>query len=192
MLDETPELRIGQERRRCDRRSGGDRRRDGVAPVGPWERREREYAVALSMIQNQRQLIWIVLGAFFIPDTVILGLILRLLPDPLSGGGRSEIAVFVPALIGLLLTVALSAAFARTTAYYRLRVAQALEIEKSLGFTFLSDGSRFRGGEQVHGESMSRVVRGLPLWGIAWLPILALLLVFLAAVIATNPLIPLV
>lgn len=110
---------------------------------------QAEYEASLGMVQYEGQLLWTILGAFLLTETVLLGMIGGTIVQK-AMGPQWNIPVFTGALLGFLLAFPWWGAFRRNSAYYRFRIYQARRFEEDLGFSLLTEGADFsEGDEQV-------------------------------------------
>jgi hypothetical protein len=75
MVPDEQDRRQGVDRRKRERRSSAGRRNeDGLAENGPpeYERAAKEYNAAVSMVHDQGQLLWLVVGIFLLPESWLL------------------------------------------------------------------------------------------------------------------------
>jgi hypothetical protein len=114
----------------------------------PSRRSPDAYTAALTLVGQQATLVWTVSAAFFLPQTALLGFLLtRDLNDD------RDLAVCAGSVIGLVLTILWLAALLRTGTMYKVRMAQAREVEPE-GWNFLRRGRKIAKGsvEEIDGD----------------------------------------
>jgi len=113
------------------------------------------YEHALTLIEHQFQIFWLVFGAFLLAETVLLGGIGSMARD-----GPPEL-VCAASLLGFVLTVPWWTSYRYNHAMYVLRIMQARQFEPASG-SFLTEGQKLIDGETVHGVTMPCLARLLP------------------------------
>jgi hypothetical protein len=113
------------------------------------------YEHALTLIEHQFQIFWLVFGAFLLAETVLLGGIGSMAKD-----GPPEL-VCCASFLGFVLTVPWWTSFRYNHAMYVLRIMQARQYEPDVG-SFLTEGQKLIDGDKVHGLTMPCSGRCLP------------------------------
>jgi hypothetical protein len=124
-----------------------------------------KFQAALQLLQYEQQILWLIFGAFLLPQTVLLGFLLdsalKADPNHLWHVGR-----FIIALLGLLICVPWFAAYKRNAAYYFFRMSQAKAAEPTEWYLLREEGENFADGHEVkiNGEPhqlpcLSRAIR---------------------------------
>lgn len=94
---------------------------------------EKQYDRAITLIQYYVQLMWLVLSAFLLAETVLLGAIAAVAKD------GPDAFVFGGALLGLILVIPWWTSFRYNHALYALRVFEARSLEPQVG-SFFTNG----------------------------------------------------
>ncbi len=92
-------------------------------------KKSKKYDLAITLIQNQVQLFWLVFSAFLISETVILSSIASLIKDD-----GNKMIVFFLSIFGLIICVGWWSSFQYNHAFYILRIEEAKKLEKRNGF----------------------------------------------------------
>ena len=92
-------------------------------------KKNKNYDRAITLIQNQVQLFWLVFSAFLISETVILSAITSLIKDD-----GNNIIIFFGSIFGLIICVKWWSSFQYNHAFYILRIEEAKKFEKRNGF----------------------------------------------------------
>lgn len=152
------ERRKSQRRSPRSRRSNVERRIKDWLPAGQVDerskhRRERqrrripdrrlsgckeEYMAAISLMQFETQLYWVLTGVFMLPLTVLLGFIGQTLIEDLCSIRSWPIRA--GAILGVALCVLWFAALARSASFQEFRIAQARVRERYLKYGLMSEG----------------------------------------------------
>ena len=149
-----------------------------------------KYQVAIQLLQYDQQILWLIFGAFLLPQTVLLGF---LLDSTLSAGPVAvwHVGRFIAAVLGLLVCVPWFAAYKRNAAYYFFRMSQAKAAEPDGWHLLREEGEKFADGHEVvvDGKAhqlpcLSRVLRTR--WAILMLMSL-FPIIYVALVILTGP-----
>jgi putative Ca2+/H+ antiporter (TMEM165/GDT1 family) len=115
-----------------------------------------KYGAAISLIEQQFQIFWLVFGAFLLAETVLLGGVVSIAKD-----GPTEL-ILGGATVGLLLVVPWWTSFRYNHAMYTLRIMQARAFEPGSG-SFFEEGRRLiEDGQPVRGIRMPWSARVLP------------------------------
>ncbi|OOG69554.1 hypothetical protein [Algoriphagus sp. A40] len=104
----------------------------------------KNYDRAITLIQHQVQLFWLVSTAFLITETVVLSGVLSLIKDLQQG------LVFLFSLFGFIISIAWWTTFQYNHSFYLLRINEAKKFEpKKAGF--------FKDGEKLKDKGQIRV-----------------------------------
>lgn len=130
-----------------------------MADASAGDRTWRAYEMAIRLLEHDTQNQWALFATFFVPQAVLLGLALQSLsPDPkkvvyLTGSVEPAFAVGV---FGLLMCVPTLITHARSNLMARLRIGQALDLEKHIKTApFLQEGKDLVNGRDVRGLKLS-------------------------------------
>ncbi|MBI2840733.1 MAG: hypothetical protein HYX75_20640 [Acidobacteria bacterium] len=129
-----------------------------------------QYQLAISLVEQQVQIFWLIFGAFLLAETVILGGILSV------ANQDSDVLLFGGALFGLILAFPWWTSVAYHNAMYKLRIMQARAYEPACG-TFFTEGRALIQGKPVREVKMPTLAILLP----ARIAEVALILVFALA-----------
>jgi hypothetical protein len=158
---------------------------DPSADGGTWS----AYEMAITLLEHDTQNQWALFATFFVPQAVLLGLALQSLsPDPakvvyVTGSIEPAFAVGV---FGLLMCIPTLITHARSNLIARLRIGQAIKLEKELKTTkFLQEGHDLVEGHEVHGLKLSWYMRR-PLNNTFYLRVLVLLWAIADALVAMT------
>jgi len=122
----------------------------------------RAYEMAITLLEHDTANQWSLFATFFVPQALLLGLALQSLStDPtrmvyITAGIQPAFAVGV---FGLLIAIPTLVTHARSNLIARLRIEQALKLEKTLPATFLQEGGHLMTGHTVHGLRLSWYMR---------------------------------
>src|SRR5438128_596304 len=106
--------------------------------------RETEYSAAVDMAMYESQLFWAIMGVFLLADTILAGFLLTAAPV------QSPPALHIAgALLGVVTSWLWIAALGRSSAYHKLRIYQAREIEKRLDYHLFLQAGPFATGKSV-------------------------------------------
>lgn len=105
-----------------------------------WKASEAEYNALVQMAQYEGNLRWTITGAFLLTEALLLGLLGPVAADPPDSGTGGAVLI-IGGLAGMIVGLVWALAVRRHTAYYTLRIHQARELEKHLGFRALTDGA---------------------------------------------------
>jgi hypothetical protein len=94
---------------------------------------EKQYELAITLIQYYVELFWLIFGAFLLAETVLIGAIASIAKD------GPDAFVFGGSILGLLLVIPWWATYRYNHALYALRVHEARSLEPSAG-TFFTNG----------------------------------------------------
>lgn len=138
---------------------------------------EKNYDRAITLIQNQVQLFWLVFGAFLVTETVLLGGIASLAKDGVN------LWAFFGAILGLGVCILWWGTFQYNHAFYKLRIEEAKQFEPTQGNFFLN------GSDLINKKKPLKVIipwHGLqPKAAISFL-IIMFAIAFLSIAIANN------
>jgi hypothetical protein len=158
-----------------------------MADTSAGDRTWRAYEMAITLLEHDTQNQWALFATFFVPQAVLLGLALQSLsPDPkkavyLTGSIEPAFAVGV---FGLLMCVPTLITHARSNLMARLRIGQALDLERHLETAqFLHEGNDFVNGNDVRGLKLSWYMKR-PLNNTFYLRLLVVLWAVADAVVA--------
>jgi len=113
------------------------------------EQREKDYDRAITLIQNQVQLFWLVFGAFLLSETVLLGAVVSIAKE------ESNLWILAGSVFGLVLCIPWWTSFKYNHAFYKLRIEEAKECVPSEGRFFLN-GNDLIEGKNPLGVSIPR------------------------------------
>src|SRR5665213_2163290 len=107
--------------------SGKDKENSNTEAEKVLEQKQRNYDRAITLVQNQVQLFWLVFSAFLLSETVFLGSIASAIKD------STNIAeVLVGAIFGFLICAPWWTSFKYNHAFYRLRIYEAKQYEQDI------------------------------------------------------------
>jgi hypothetical protein len=136
-----------------------------------------QYGNAISLIEHQIQIFWLVFGAFLLAETVLLGAIISILKD------GPKVVIFVGSVAGLLLVFPWWTSFRYNHTMYRLRMMQARAFEPECGSFFDEGRLLIEEHQEVRGVKMPWSARVLPQrWADAVLVVLFAIAFFFLAV----------
>lgn len=120
---------------------------------------DAEYQATVQMFVYESQLFWAIMGVYLVVETLLTALqFSNDLPEP--------VAVFRIgiAFAGLVISWLWFAAIRHSAAFNRLRVYQARQLERQLGYSLFLDGARFSHGERVTLDGEVHHLRGAAKW----------------------------
>lgn len=115
---------------------------------------QEKYSVAITLIQAQVQLFWLIFGAFLLSETVLLGAIASI------DKNDSNNLIFWGSILGILISLLWLTTFNYNHAFYQLRIYEARELEPQTG-EFFTNGRKLHEGEPVLDVKISWIVRKL-------------------------------
>jgi hypothetical protein len=144
------------------------------------DKKEKDYDRAITLIQYNVQLFWLVFSAFLLSETVLLGAIISIAMDDASGW------MFAGSIFGLLLCLPWWTSFKYNHSFYQLRINEARNCEPSAGL-FFSNGLEIIKGNKVLDVSLPKYAVALNPKRAVSLLIIMFVLAFLSIAISKNP-----
>ena len=106
---------------------------------------EKEYELAISLMQYYTELLWKEFNAFLLTETVLIGFLGTILAQEHKIPEKNWL-VFGGAIFGLVLCIPWLSTFLHNYEYYVLRIAQAKRHETTLGIKLMSEGGKLSSG----------------------------------------------
>ena len=107
----------------------------------------QRYQQALAQMRYEGNLLWTIFRNFLWPHTIFLSVLTSLLPDAKLPG--FDLRTWVLAGLGMFWCILWGAIFARNSAYYHFRMAQARRTEPDDWNLVKGEGERFSEGEKI-------------------------------------------
>ena len=105
---------------------------------------EAEYSATVQMVIYESQLFWTIMGVFLLAETLLAGFLLGVAPKETPVSFR-----ILGSVLGLFTTWLWLVAILRAVAYHRLRIFQARELDRRLGFSLFVRAEPFANGQEI-------------------------------------------
>ena len=141
---------------------------------------QEKYSVAITLIQAQVQLFWLIFGAFLLSETVLLAAVTSI------DKNDSNNLIFWGSILGILISLLWLTTFNYNHAFYQLRIFEARELEPNTG-EFFMNGRKLYEGKSVLDIKIPWIVRKLRPKISLWLLIVFYDMAFICLAILNLP-----
>src|ERR1700710_2040761 len=111
------------------------------------KKKQLKYTSTIQLLIFEGEMLWIILSTYLVANTILLGFVGQMISTNKITAPVTNWPCFLAGVLGLILVIPWTGTFLRNSAYYKLRMEQAKEVEPKKFSLLRGKGEAFSKGD---------------------------------------------